>query len=131
MVKKRRALSQSVRITVYGRDGGVCRYCGQPVSPDEFHVDHYLAASRGGPDSLDNLVLSCRPCNYRKSCLPAREAGMHLPQRPDPDETVIEWRPIEHALPAEVDGRTPCHRPAPWWRWFLFGEVRAKDPPTP
>lgn len=29
-------------------------------------ADHVIPVSRGGPDSFDNLVVSCYPCNYKK-----------------------------------------------------------------
>ena len=33
----------------------------------EFEVDHVIPISRNGTDELDNLALSCRICNLRKS----------------------------------------------------------------
>ncbi len=32
-----------------------------------FEVDHIIPTSRGGPDVLDNLALSCRGCNLFKA----------------------------------------------------------------
>ena len=40
-----------------------CWYCGLD-NPST--VDHVLATNKGGGDSLDNLVLACRPCNSAK-----------------------------------------------------------------
>jgi hypothetical protein len=36
-------------------------------------ADHVLARSRGGPDDLENLVLSCAKCNSRKGARPYDE----------------------------------------------------------
>ncbi len=41
-----------------------CWYCGEEMeSPTKEHV---VPVCRGGPDSLTNLVMACRPCNERK-----------------------------------------------------------------
>jgi hypothetical protein len=44
-------------------DGPHCIYCGG--SPQV--VDHVVPVILGGPNYLDNLVLSCRSCNALKS----------------------------------------------------------------
>lgn len=54
-----------LRIAVFKRDGFVCCYCGDDVSDDP-QCDHVLPISRGGQNSLDNLVTACRPCNSSK-----------------------------------------------------------------
>ncbi|GLC74321.1 hypothetical protein PLESTF_001499200 [Pleodorina starrii] len=56
-----------------------CHYCGTgPLriyswddsngrnAPDKATTDHVIPLSRGGPDSADNMVVSCFPCNQRK-----------------------------------------------------------------
>jgi phage terminase large subunit-like protein len=50
------------RLRVLKRDGYVCAYCGNEATA----VDHVVPAVKGGDDSLDNLVASCKPCNSRK-----------------------------------------------------------------
>ena len=37
-----------------------CAYCG---STDELQWEHIIPKSRGGPDTIDNLVRACRACN--------------------------------------------------------------------
>lgn len=71
----RKSLPRAVRVAVYERDGGVCRYCETPVSSDEFHVDHVNPVARGGGDEMNNLACACRPCNLSKR-----------------DKTLDEWR---------------------------------------
>lgn len=46
------------------RDGDGCRYCGKTFPT--YHVDHVFPKSRGGADTMDNLVLACAPCNMAK-----------------------------------------------------------------
>lgn len=43
---------------------GRCWYCG--ITPEEITVDHAKPRSRGGNNSDDNLLPSCRYCNNLK-----------------------------------------------------------------
>ena len=43
-----------------------CAYCGKNVL---LQWEHIIPRSRGGPDTIDNLVLSCSQCNLEKSTL--------------------------------------------------------------
>lgn len=45
---------------------GRCAYCGAPPPP-ALTADHLIPRARGGPESGDNLVWACRPCNSRKN----------------------------------------------------------------
>jgi 5-methylcytosine-specific restriction endonuclease McrA len=51
---------------------GSCFYCG---STQRITVDHVVAISRGGTDSIGNLVSACKSCNSQKRQL-----------------TIMEWR---------------------------------------
>lgn len=63
--KRRRAsIPSSVRDAVVLRDGGICRYCGHKARP--IHLDHVIPHSKGGADTVGNLVVSCTLCNGRK-----------------------------------------------------------------
>lgn len=44
---------------------GRCWWCGTKVG-EAFDVDHVIPLSKGGPHTLDNLVIACQPCNRRK-----------------------------------------------------------------
>lgn len=43
-----------------------CAYCNAQVDEDDLTVDHVQALSRGGPNSTDNIVPACGPCNQAK-----------------------------------------------------------------
>lgn len=43
-----------------------CEYCG---AQGTLHWEHLIPKSRGGPDTIDNLVLSCATCNLQKGPL--------------------------------------------------------------
>jgi 5-methylcytosine-specific restriction endonuclease McrA len=67
------------------RDGFQCQYCGKRPSHRDLNVDHIVPRSRGGGDSWENLVVSCRFCNLKKGRRTPSEAGMALlkpPHRP-------------------------------------------------
>ncbi len=48
------------------RDHYQCQYCGKRPGPAELNLDHVIPRSRGGIDSWENLVVSCRLCNIKK-----------------------------------------------------------------
>lgn len=50
--------------------GNVCFYCGE-AGPLE--RDHNVPLTRGGSDSIDNILPACRPCNAKKRTKTARE----------------------------------------------------------
>lgn len=49
--------------------GWVCVYCAAPLHVKTATRDHKVPLSRGGGDSIDNIVLACRSCNSRKHTL--------------------------------------------------------------
>jgi len=55
------------------RDGEHCVWCSAQLTYRSLHatVDHIRCRSHGGADALDNLVLSCAPCNHRRANEPA------------------------------------------------------------
>lgn len=83
-----RAPRVAVRLTrrnLMIRDGYQCQYCGRSPTHRDLNVDHVVPRSRGGQDSWENLVVSCRSCNLRKGRRTPLEAGMNLlsvPHRP-------------------------------------------------
>lgn len=58
-----------------------CYWCGVACARS-FHVDHYVALSRGGAHILPNLVIACPSCNLKKHAKDpldfAREVGRLL-----------------------------------------------------
>lgn len=43
-----------------------CKYCGVPLEYFEATLDHVVARSKGGNNSIENLVLACNRCNGSK-----------------------------------------------------------------
>ena len=52
-----------------------CAYCGAVYS--QFHYDHIFPHALGGPDTVENLVYACHPCNMAKGSrvLPGHTPG--------------------------------------------------------
>jgi hypothetical protein len=54
-----------LRKIIKQRDGAMCQYCGVYASDGD--TDHVLPLTKGGTDSIDNLVWACKTCNREKS----------------------------------------------------------------
>lgn len=64
----RPSMPKAVRVSVFKRDGGRCRYCEMALDPlGAWHVDHVIPVADGGSSEPDNLALACAPCNLGKS----------------------------------------------------------------
>lgn len=68
---KRRKMSipKKIRELVYAKFNGHCAYCGREIAYKDMQVDHIYAQYKGGSDDIDNLLPSCRACNFRKGTL--------------------------------------------------------------
>lgn len=109
------------------RDRNLCRYCGlrvnwndkrSKISATYDHVDP------DGPNSFDNVVVSCRGCNGRKRDRTPEQAGMPLlrpgqsagaaaasaAQRRSPERSETEDDPVPIQVGTESD---PVHGPSP------------------
>jgi 5-methylcytosine-specific restriction endonuclease McrA len=77
-----RAIVRLTRKNLMLRDQFQCQYCGKRPSQRDLNVDHVMPRSRGGQDSWENLVVSCRFCNLKKGRRTPLEAGMALLRQP-------------------------------------------------
>ncbi len=74
-VRNRRAKLKSSGGTHNGEDikrliagqKGCCWWCGCKIPLGRHHVDHRIPIARGGSNGPENLVISCAPCNHKKS----------------------------------------------------------------
>ncbi len=67
MATKRKAISKKTRFEVFKRDGFACQYCGAKAPDVVLHVDHIEPVSKGGDNSILNLITACVGCNSGKS----------------------------------------------------------------
>lgn len=61
------AITWRTAVKVWLRDGAVCRYCSDELTPDQAEIDHVMPRSLGGTDTIENLALACKGCNRAKS----------------------------------------------------------------
>ena len=54
------------RLDIYERDNGICRLCGEPVSRDDFHLDHIVPRKLDGVHRPENVQIAHPVCNLRK-----------------------------------------------------------------
>lgn len=69
-VKKEREKARQLKKTSWWRDKlkrGLCYYCEKSFSQNNLTMDHIVPLVRGGKTGKNNVVVSCRPCNSKKS----------------------------------------------------------------
>ena len=107
---QKRAPDGELKQATIDRDGYLCRFCGIPVIRPEIRqamhrqysdalpwgrtnasqhaafqclwlqFDHILPYSRGGRTDLDNLVITCGPCNFGRQAWTLEEVGLTDPR---------------------------------------------------
>jgi 5-methylcytosine-specific restriction endonuclease McrA len=96
---------------IFIRDHYVCQYCGYECSRDRYtqkqlqkkpklyltlpEMDHVIPSSKGGANSWENTVCSCRRCNNSKDDRTPAQAGMKLasaPARPKGFKEIFEMK---------------------------------------
>jgi 5-methylcytosine-specific restriction endonuclease McrA len=73
-------VTEGKRKRVYERDKYCCRYCGEYLKGKKgrLSIDHVIPKSKGGDNSLENLVTACPQCQWKKGAKSLEEAGMSL-----------------------------------------------------
>lgn len=66
-MNERASIGKSVRFKVFKRDAFSCQYCGATPPSVVLEIDHIHPVSKGGKNSLDNLITACFSCNRGKS----------------------------------------------------------------
>jgi len=123
---KERMPTQAEKRTLLKRDGYHCRFCGIPVIRGEVRerirrvypgalrwgsknndqhaafqalwvqYDHLLPHARGGNNELDNMVITCGPCNFGRVHYPLGEVGLIDPRMRDPVRSI--WDGLERFI---------------------------------
>lgn len=64
----RKSIPKSIREQVYQKYNGHCAYCGCALAYKDMQVDHIKSVyGKDGGNDLDNLLPTCRMCNFYKS----------------------------------------------------------------
>lgn len=82
------------RKNVFLRDRYQCQYCGKTITLNSGTIDHVFPKSRGGPNTWDNFVAACFPCNTKKKNRTPEEAGLKLRSKP----IKPKWYPLSTRL---------------------------------
>ena len=80
--RRRSIFSIASKRNVLVRDNFACAYCGKHLSMKSATKEHVHPRSRGGKDTLENVVAACTDCNGRKADRTPEEAGMKLLLQP-------------------------------------------------
>lgn len=94
------------RENIFRRDNHKCVYCGKDGTKKDLTLDHVIPQSKGGPNTWDNLVTACQPCNGEKADLTLEEYGKEIPS---------PKRPHHLMLMKNLD-----YIPVEWNKYFLF-----------
>lgn len=70
------------RKNIIKRDKHICQYCGKYLGKKEYTVDHIVPRSKGGKNTWENLVTSCKKCNFKKANKSLKETNMRLLKEP-------------------------------------------------
>jgi len=110
---KRKAIPQSIRFEVFKRDLFTCQYCGRKAPEVILEVDHINPVSKGGDNSLENLVSACRECNGGKSnkklsdlseVEKSRRQLEDLQEKQNMTDMILQWkRGLNDALTYQVE----------------------------
>lgn len=97
---KRRAVPKKLRFEVFKRDSFTCQYCGRKAPDVVLHIEHITPVSKGGKNTLMNLVTSCVECNLGKgartlsddsSVAKAQKQAELLQDRREQIEMIRDW----------------------------------------
>jgi len=98
---KRKGLSKSKRFEVFKRDMFTCQYCGRKAPDVILEVDHIKPVSKGGNNSIENLVSSCWDCNHGKGAKELSDLSVVeksrkqieiLQQKKEMVDMIFEWK---------------------------------------
>ncbi len=81
---------------VYAKCNGHCAYCGREIAYKDMQVDHVVPLLRNfpdwlikmgvwtrGTDDIDNLLPSCRMCNFRKGTFDLEDFRKQVKEQAD------------------------------------------------
>lgn len=66
----RKNISKALRQSVHEKYGGRCAYCGKQIALKDMQIDHIESVYNHGENTdIENLMPSCRSCNFYKSTM--------------------------------------------------------------
>lgn len=92
---KRKAITKKTRFEVFKRDLFKCQYCGAEAPDVVLNVDHIHPVSKGGDNSITNLVTACFGCNSGKSDVQLDDDSAVKKQRNQIEELELRRQQLE------------------------------------
>lgn len=95
MAIKRAAISKKTRFEVFKRDSFKCQYCGTCAPEVILNVDHIEPVSKGGDNSITNLITACFSCNSGKSDIRISDDSAIKKQKEQLDELNVKREQLQ------------------------------------
>lgn len=97
-MEKRKPLLKKDRFEVFKRDSFKCQYCGASAPEKILEVDHINPVSKGGDNSITNLITACFDCNRGKGKRKINDNSIIEKQRKQIEELNIKRQQLEMLL---------------------------------
>ncbi len=115
-VKKRERIPQGLRFDVFRRDNFTCVYCGASSPDVTLECDHVTAVSKGGADTMSNLVTACYDCNRGKSAKDVDLIQSSRPASASPEQ--VSTDPLKGLFGHSIDEAGDVI-----WQFYIRGAV--------
>ncbi len=135
MAKKREPISKSIRMEVFKRDSFKCQYCGRSAPEAILEIDHIKPVSKGGDNSILNLITSCRDCNRGKgkrelsddTAVRKQKAQLdEINERREQIEMMVQWRnEMESMMDMQINAIENYFKRM-YGEFYYFNEPRRK-----
>lgn len=104
------------RRSLYDTYKGICCYCGQHVSLDEFTIEHVIPKSKGGLDCWENLSIACKMCNSYKGDRDLEQTSLKLQYKLGVPTT-------SHHIPKSIAAKVGASIPSESWRQYITWSI--------
>lgn len=91
----RKPISKKIRFEVFKRDSFKCQYCGAEAPNVVLEVDHIKPVSKGGKNTITNLITSCFSCNNGKRATELSDDSVLVKQKTQLDQLQERREQIE------------------------------------
>lgn len=132
----REKISKSIRFEVMKRDKFTCQYCGKSAPDVILEIDHIVPVTKGGDNTILNLITSCRDCNRGKSdkelsddtaVKKQKKQLDDLADRREQIEMMVEWRKeLAQVVEQEIDEVEDVFRAYTEWTFTPRGRLSVK-----
>ena len=99
----RKQISKKIRFEVFKRDGFKCQYCGASAPDIILHVDHIKPVSKGGKNTITNLITACSRCNLGKSDIELTDNSVLKKQKAQLEELQTRKEQLEFMMKWEQE----------------------------